>query len=132
MTSDNRIVVQAMRYGVVGLVVLAADFAVYWLILLAAPGSFFVANLAGKLVGAGLGFVLHRTVTFRWEQRDGPARQLLSYLSVLGFNLLLSSLLLWLAIEHLGMNAYVAKLAVDIVIVASAFLLSRLWVYRRL
>ena len=132
MTSDNRIVVQAMRYGAVGLVVLAADFAVYSLLLFAAPGSFFTANLAGKLVGAGLGFVLHRTVTFRWEQRDGAARQLLSYFFVLGFNLLLSSLLLWLAIERLGANAYVAKLAVDVVIIGSAFILSRLWVYRRL
>ena len=123
---------QAVRYGAVGLFVLAADFAVYWLVLAAAPQSYFAANLAGKLVGAALGFILHRTITFRWAHRDGPGRQFLSYLSVLGFNLILSSLLLWLAIDRLGANAYFAKLTVDIIIIGSAFLLSRIWVYRRI
>lgn len=132
MLTGNGMVAQAVRYAAVGLVVLAADFAVYSAILFAAPGRFLAANLAGKAVGAGLGFVLHRMVTFRWTQRDPAARQLLSYLTVLGFNLLLSSLLLWLAIDRFGANPYLAKLAVDIVIVGSAFLLSRLWVYRRL
>ena len=132
MMSGNGIVAQAARYVGVGLVVLAFDFAVYSAVLLGAPGRFLAANLAGKAGGAALGFVLHRTITFRWEQRDPAARQVLSYLAVLGFNLLLSSLLLWLAIDRLGANPYVAKLAVDVVIVGSAFLLSRLWVYRRL
>jgi putative flippase GtrA len=132
MIAGNGIAAQAIRYGAVGLVVLAADFAIYSAILLIAPGRFLAANLAGKAAGAALGFVLHRTVTFRWEQRDPAARQLLSYLAVLAFNLLLSSLLLWLAIERLGANPYAAKLAVDVVIVGTAFLLSRLWVYRRL
>lgn len=132
MITGNGIIAQATRYVAVGLVVLAVDFAVYWAILLTAPERFLAANLAGKAVGAALGFLLHRTVTFRWEQRDPPARQLLSYLAILAFNLMLSSLLLWLAIDRFGANAYFAKLAVDIVIVGSAFLLSRLWVYRRL
>lgn len=132
MLTGNGIVAQAVRYVAVGLVVLAADFAIYSAILLAAPERFLAANLAGKVVGAALGFVLHRTVTFRWAQRDPATRQLLSYLAVLGFNLLLSSLLLWFAIDRLGANPYLAKLAVDIVIVGTAFLLSRLWVYRRL
>jgi len=132
MLTGNGIVAQAVRYVAVGLAVLAADFAIYSAILLAAPERFLAANLAGKVVGAALGFVLHRTVTFRWAQRDPATRQLLSYLAVLGFNLLLSSLLLWLAIDRLGANPYLVKLAVDIVIVGTAFLLSRLWVYRRL
>ena len=96
------------------------------------PGQFLAANLCGKLTGAALGFVLHRHVTFRWAQRDGAARQFAAYLAVLGFNLLLSSALLWAAIRLLGANAYLAKLGVDIVVVGTAFLLSRLWVYRPL
>ena len=132
MFSGNGLFAQAARYAAVGLVVLAADFLIYSAILLVVPERFVAANLAGKVAGAALGFVLHRTVSFRWTQRDTATRQLLSYLVVLGFNLLLSSLLLWLAIDRLGANPYLAKLAVDIVIVGSAFLLSRLWVYRRL
>lgn len=132
MMAGNGLLAQAMRYGAVGLVVLAADFAIYSIILMLAPGWFLPANIAGKLTGAALGFVLHRRVTFRWQHRDSAGRQLLSYFALLGFNLLLSSALLWLAIERFGANAYFAKLAVDIVIVGTAFLLSRFWVYRSL
>ena len=130
--TGNGLIAQGARYGLVGLVVLAADFGVYSLLLALFPGQFLAANLCGKLTGAAFGFVLHRHVTFRWAQRDGAARQVAAYLAVLGFNLLLSSALLWAAIRLLGANAYLAKLGVDIVVVGTAFLLSRLWVYRPL
>jgi putative flippase GtrA len=132
MIAGNGWVAHAIRYAFVGLIVLAADFAVYSALLLALPAQFLPANAAGKVAGAALGFVLHRHVTFRWAQRDGAERQLASYLAVFGFNLLLSSALLWLAIKGLGANEYLAKIAVDIVVTGSAFLLSRLWVYRPL
>lgn len=130
MTTGNGLIVQAARYALVGLVVLAVDFGVYSLLLALLPGQFLAANICGKIAGAALGFVLHRQVTFRWAQRDGAARQFAAYLAVLGFNLLLSSALLWIAIELLGANAYLAKLGVDVIVVGTAFLLSRLWVYR--
>ncbi|HEY0597727.1 GtrA family protein [Sphingopyxis sp.] len=130
--TGNGLVAQGARYGLVGLVVLAADFAVYSLVLALLPGQFVAANICGKIAGAVLGFVLHRHVTFRWAQRDGATRQFAAYVAVLGFNLLFSSALLWFAIEMLGANAYLAKLAVDIVVAGTAFLLSRLWVYRPL
>ncbi len=132
MIAGNGWIAHAIRYALVGAIVLAADFAVYAAILAVAPGQFLFANVAGKIVGAALGFMLHRQVTFRWAQRDGAGRQFASYLAVLGFNLLLSSALLWLAIETMGANEYLAKIAVDIVVIGSAFLLSRLWVYRPL
>ena len=128
--TDNGLIAQGARYGLVGLVVLAADFGIYSLMLAVFPGEFLAANICGKIAGAALGFVLHRHVTFRWAQRDGAARQFGAYLAVLGFNLLLSSALLWVAIELLGANAYFAKLGVDVIVVGTAFLLSRLWVYR--
>ena len=128
--TDNGLIAQGARYGLVGLVVLAADFGIYSLMLAVFPGEFLAANICGKIAGAALGFVLHRHVTFRWAQRDGAARQFAAYLAVLGFNLLLSSALLWVAVELLGANAYFAKLGVDVIVVGTAFLLSRLWVYR--
>ncbi len=132
MIADDGWIAHATRYALVGLIVLGTDFAVYSGLLFLIPGQFLPANVAGKIAGAALGFVLHRHVTFRWAQRDGAARQFVSYLAVLGFNLLLSSGLLWLAIERLGANEYFAKIAVDIIVIGSAFLLSRLWIYRPL
>ena len=132
MIAGNGWIAHAIRYAFVGMIVLGTDFAVYSALLALMPGQFLFANVAGKIAGAALGFVLHRHVTFRWAQRDGAGQQFASYLAVLGFNLLLSSVLLWLAIERLGANEYFAKIAVDIVVIGSAFLLSRLWIYRPL
>ena len=130
MVAGNGLVPQALRYGAVGLVVLAMDFAVYSAVLWWMPGQIVPANLSGKIGGAALGFILHRSVTFRWQQRDAALRQFFAYLCVLGFNMLLSSLLLWLTVDHWGANPYTAKLAIEVIVIGSAFLLSRFWVYR--
>jgi putative flippase GtrA len=121
---------QIGRYGLVGLFVLTLDYVVFAGLLSALPGQHLAANLAGKLVGAGAGFLLHKYVSFAGTQRDGAGRQAFSYALLLGFNLLLSSTLLWLLVDNLHLNAYWARLFVDAVVIAVSFLGSKLWVYR--
>lgn len=130
MAAGQRLIDQLLRYGLVGLVVVASDFATYAAVLWVSDEAWLAANGLGKAVGAGLGFVLHRKVTFTWRQRDIARRQLGAYLAVFGFNLALSSALLWALVGRLGLDAYLAKLAVDALVIALAFLLSRTWVYR--
>ena len=130
MGSDQRLIDQLLRYGLVGLVVVASDFAAYAATLWLSDGAYLAANCLGKTVGAGVGFVLHRKVTFTWRQRDLARRQLGAYLAVFSFNLALSSLLLWALVGQLALDAYFAKLAVDALVIALAFVLSRTWVYR--
>ena len=121
---------QMVRYGLVGGVVVASDFAVFTLILLGFPGAHLVANMAGKAAGAMVGFILHKRFTFSWEQKDGAGRQALSYLAVFLANIASSSLLLWLLVDVAGLNAFIAKIFVDGVVIATSFIASRLWVYR--
>ena len=130
MTGQQRLVDQLLRYGFVGVLVLASDFAAYAALLWLSDGVYLAANVLGKAVGAGVGFVLHRRVTFTWRQRDRAASQLGAYLAVFAFNLVLSSALLWALVGRLGLDAYVAKLAVDALVIGLAFVLSRTWVYR--
>jgi putative flippase GtrA len=125
-----RLAGQVARYGLVGLLVLAIDYAIFAALLLALPGQHLGANLAGKIAGAAAGFLLHKYVTFAGTQRDAAGRQALSYALLLGFNLLLSSVLLWLLVDCLHLNAYWARLFVDGVVIAVSFLGSKLWVYR--
>ncbi len=120
----------AMRYIMVGGIVLGLDFLTYLAVLAGFPHDYLWANFSGKAVGAIAGFVLHRTITFRWRQRDPMVRQAFSYLAVFCGNLLMSSTLLWVMANFLGVNLILAKVFVDAIVISTAFLLSRFWVYR--
>lgn len=125
-----RLTGQVARYGLVGLLVLALDYAVFAGLLSLLPGQHLAANIAGKLAGAAIGFILHKYVTFAGAQADRTGRQAMSYTLLLGFNLLLSSALLWLLVDRLAFNAYGARLFVDAVVIGVSFLGSKFWVYR--
>ncbi len=125
-----RLTGQVVRYGLVGLLVLALDYAVFAGLLSLLPGQHLAANIAGKLAGAAVGFVLHKYVTFAGPQANGAGRQVFSYALLLGFNLLLSTAVLWLLVDWLMLNAYAARLFVDAVVIGVSFLGSKLWVYK--
>jgi putative flippase GtrA len=125
-----RLAGQVVRYGLVGLLVLALDYAVFAGLLSLLPGQHLAANIAGKIVGAAAGFVLHKYVTFAGAQADGTGRQVMSYIMLLTFNLLLSSALLWLLVDRLQLNSYGARLFVDVTVIGVSFLGTKLWVYR--
>ena len=121
---------QVVRYGLVGLIVLTLDYTVFAGLLSVLPGHHLATNITGKLTGAAAGFVLHKYVSFAGAQANGAGRQALSYAMLLGFNLLLSSVLLWVLVDKLALNAYAARLFVDAIIIVLSFLGSKLWVYR--
>ncbi len=121
---------QMIRYGLVGGVVYVSDFAAFALVLWTLPGAYLLGNIFGKATGAVVGFVLHRKFTFSWEQKDNAGRQALSYLLVFFANIASSSLLLWLLVDLAAANPIVAKLFVDVLVIATSFVASRLWVYR--
>lgn len=127
---NQSILHQSVRYGLVGGCVFLTDFLVYLAVLFVAPGAYLAGNVAGKAAGAALGFVLHKRFTFSWRQKDPAHRQLASYAALFAANLLLSSFLLWLLAGRIGIGPVVAKLAVDVIVIATSFIVSRAWVYR--
>lgn len=127
---NQSILHQSARYGLVGLAVVAADFLVYLAGLALFPDAYLAGNVCGKATGALLGFVLHKRFTFSWRQKDSGARQFVSYIALFLANLAISSALLWLLVGRIGANAVIAKVMVDVVVIAISFIASRLWVYR--
>lgn len=123
-------IAQVGRFGLVGLFVVALDYAVFAALLWAVPGSHLIANVAGKFAGAVSGFFLHKNITFAGAQRDGAGRQGASYALLFGFNLAMSTGLLWLLVDYGRLNAYWSRLFVDGLVVITSFLGSKLWVYR--
>jgi putative flippase GtrA len=127
---SQSLIAQLVRYVLVGGIVYLCDLAVFALLLAAAPDAHLMANLAGRVAGAALGFVLHRQFTFSWAQRDGRVRQALAYVSVLVANIAASTFLLWLAVDQVGIDSLAARIMVDAVVIAAAFVAGRQFVYR--
>lgn len=121
---------QLVRYGIVGGIVYAADFVAFAILMALTPGVYLAANIVGKTTGAIVGFLLHKKFTFSWDQKDSAKRQAATYLLLFGFNLAASSLLIWLLVDFAHANAFIAKLFVDVIVIAGSFIANRLWVYR--
>lgn len=127
---NQSILHQLVRYGLVGGCVYASDFLAYLTVLSLAPGAFLAANVAAKCTGGAIGFVLHKHFTFSWEQRDSAHRQFVSYVALIAANLALSSFLLWLLVAQVGLGPIIAKVMVDVVVIAASFVVNRIWIYR--
>ena len=121
---------QLLRYGLVGGVVYGSDFTAFAVTIWLAGSIYLAANVIGKITGAAVGFVLHRQFTFSWEQKNGLTRQALLYTVLFLANIASSSMLLWLLIDVVNINAYLARLFVDTVVIAASFVAGRLWIYR--
>lgn len=128
--SGDGLVSQVVRYGLVGLFVLAIDFLAYALVLSSVSGEVVTANLVGKAAGAATGFFLHRSFTFRGDKLRSDAGQVTGYVALLLFNAALSSSLLWFLVERIGLDAYWSKIGVDVLVVGLAFLGSKLLVWK--
>lgn len=127
---DNTVLAQAMRYLLAGGLVFSLDVGVFYLITTVWPAWYIEANLVSKSIGALTGFFLHRYFTFSWEHRDNAAAQGVMYVLLLGFNLMLSSLLLYLLVEWVGLIELYAKVLTDVLVILVAFVGSRLLVFR--
>lgn len=123
---------QVIGFGLVGAAQIVLDWACF--VALSALGVAVVpANLAGRVVGASLGFWANGRFTFA---RPGEAprlgrRRLLRYVA---FWLAMSSLstLAVLALDHLqGLQAaWLGKPLIDAALAVLGFLVSKYWVYR--
>lgn len=132
LPSGNPLIRQMAGYGAVG----GAQLLVDWLafVVLSHFGCpVVVANVLGRIFGAGIGFYLNGALTFR--SGDGRA--------VLGWRRLGRFLLSWLVMTGLstvgvewantqfGLGwAWLLKPAIDLLLAAIGFLTSRYWIYR--
>lgn len=133
LTADGmipKLLAQVARFGLVGLLVIALDYAVFAALLWAMPDSHLIANIAGKIAGAISGFFLHKNISFAGAQRDSMGKQGAAYALLFAFNLAMSTGLLWLLVDQAALNAYGSRLFVDALVILTSFLGQKLWVYR--
>lgn len=118
---------EAIRYVIVGGGTYVADFLIYLLVVTLAPTMYLQGNVAGRLTGAVIGFVMHKYWTFGGQHSRSIVTQALSYALLLFLNIGLSSALL------MGFNTYrpdigpvLARVITDILVIGFTFIFSKL------
>jgi putative flippase GtrA len=91
-----------------------------------------IANVAGRVSGAALGFWLNGRITFAGDDTMVGRRQFLRFALMWTFTTLLSTWAIGAINRAVGLKwTWLAKPGVELVLGALGFLLSRHWVYRR-
>lgn len=125
-----RLAAEGTRYCLVGGIVYLIDVMVFVMILELVENAHLMANVLGRFAGAATGFVLHRWFTFSATER-GISGQAVSYIIVFFTNLALSTVLLGVGVDILGLLPVPTKLSVDIFLIVMTFLAFRFVVFRR-
>lgn len=122
---------QLIRYCLVGALIYLSDFGIFSLIVFFNAQMYLEANIVGRIVGAVLGFLLHKKYTFAdLKQSTGIYTQLVSYAVLFGLNTMLSVILLWGAVKVLTLNVLVSRLLIDVLIIAFSFVVSRFFIFK--
>ena len=102
--ASGEIAPQAVRYGVVG-VILAAVYAALYLLYVMAGVPPFEANTLTWLVVLAFGFALHSRWSFRGHgQRDRPMRSALIFLIINAASYMINMFWIWLFVSWLGLH----------------------------
>jgi putative flippase GtrA len=125
------LVLQLLRFGMVGGFVTALGVAGYWV-----PATFFgvpplLANLLGYMIAVTFGYILHSRVSFRGHgSRDNPAKRTARFFIVSGVSLGLNSFFVWLLTGLLRGPTWWPVVPMLFVTPLVTFTLNRQWVFR--
>ena len=122
------VLVQFVKFGIVGISNTLITFAVYTLLLKVFGVWYIAASAIGFVVGAINGFLLNRRWTFAGHVGDAftPVRWAVVQTAGLGLNLGL----LYLLVHDAGVDELIAQALATVVVTISTFLVNRAWTFR--
>ena len=124
---------QFVKFGLVGVTNTAVAYGIYALIIWLG-GHYLLGSVVSFLVSVAWSFMLNNRFVFKKE--DGETRVwwktlIKAYLSYGITGILLANALLYLWIDVLGVNQYLAFFLNLIITIPTNFLLNKLWAFRR-
>jgi putative flippase GtrA len=122
------VLVQFLKFGIVGVSNTLLTFAVYTLLLKVAGMWYLAASAIGFTAGAVNGFLLNRRWTFRGHVGDAltPVR----YVVVQGCGLGLNEGLLYLFVVGAGLDKLLAQVFATGIVTVTTFTANRVWTFR--
>ena len=125
---DAPLLVQFVKFGIVGVSNTLITFVVYTVLLKGFGVWYLAASAIGFVAGAINGFLLNRRWTFRGHVGDAftPVR----WFIVQGCGLALNEALLFVYVEALGIEKLVSQALSIVVVTVLTFLANRAWTFR--
>lgn len=131
-TPSTQFVVQFLRFGLVGLSNTAVAYAVYSALVLLGI-HFLIANACSFFVGVLNAYFWSNRYVFKQgkhEYRNPLMTLLKTFAAYAGTGLLLSSFLLYVIINHWGINSLIAQLLCLCITVPLNFILNKYWSFK--
>lgn len=120
---------QLWRFGVTGLAVTILGAGAYWLLATPLRVAPWIAAIAGYLLAAGTGYILHSRFSFRDQGGPRTAATTLKFLAVSLVSLALNELWVWLLVERAGGETWWPIPLMIFVTPMATFFLNRRWVF---
>ena len=130
---------QFIRFGCVGAINTAVDYAVFWIVnrilgesILLGEKNYLIAQCMGFAAGTLNAYFMNGTFVFRAENKPrsrGKQPLLRSFIGY-GFTFMLSELMLYLLVSCQGLNKYLAKLITLCVTIPLNFIINRFWIFK--
>jgi putative flippase GtrA len=122
------VLVQFVKFGIVGISNTLLTFLVYTLLLKAFGVWYLAASAIGFVAGAVNGFLLNRRWTFR--EHVGDALTPLRWAVVQGSGLALNEGLLYLFVHDAGLDKLIGQACATVVVTVTTFFANRAWTFR--
>jgi putative flippase GtrA len=120
--------VQFVKFGIVGVSNTVLTFAVYTLLLKVFGVWYLAASAIGFAVGATNGFLLNRRWTF--SDHVGDALTPVRWAVVQGGGLAVNELLLYVFVHDAKLDKLLAQACATVVVTVSTFFINRAWTFR--
>src|SRR5580698_2621530 len=122
------LLLQFVKFGIVGVSNTLIAFAVYTLLLKVFGVWYVAASGIGFAIGAVNGFLWNRAWTFKGHVGDAltPVR----WFVVQGCGLLLDLALIYLFVEHVGLDKLLGQACATIFVTVLTFFVNRAWTFR--
>ncbi len=118
------------RYLLSGVLVYLSDFFTFLFINQFLLFHYQTANILGRIAGTIAGFYLHKTFTFKDSNNTKLKKQLIQYLILILSNYGLTILLLEVLFNFVGLNIYISRFIIDIVVVVISYYISKNYIFK--
>jgi len=124
-----RFVKQFMKFGMVGVLNTAISLGIYYAFVVINPTLYIIGNTVGFVVSVLNAYYWNNKYVFQ-KSEQGHLRTILKTFMVYGGTFVLSTILLYVMVEYLGISKIIAPIINLIITIPLNFLINKFWAFK--